>query len=217
MTKKQKATSPGPGQPAEMPLNSYLQKKLKLSPRATNMLVKNISSYLKAKNIPIAESIIKELVSEALSYKKSDFDKIRQQIADIDQKLAASPDSASRKFLQKSKNDLEAKISRMEAGLKTQKDAIKGRKEKERADYQSNKKAIEKSAKKHGVVGKIFYKYLARQGKKDPQFAKMFTDTKNLDTVIKQVRRILRRQLRRRGYEDADIKKLMLEASKRLD
>jgi len=214
ITKRQKETSPGPGKPAEIPLNSYLQKKLGLSPKSTTKLVKNISSYLRAKNIPVAESLIKSLIKEALAYTKADFDSLRQQIADIEQKLTTSPPPAERKFLEKSKNNLEAQIGRMEAGLKSQKDAIKGRKEKERADYQTNKKAIEKIAKKHGVVGNIFYKYLARQGKKDPKFAAMFADTKKLDATIKQVRRILRRQLRRRGYDDTEIKKLTLETIK---
>jgi len=51
-------------------------------------------------------------------------------------------------------------------------------------------------------------------GEKDPEFMKKFTaDPKARDTLLKSVNKLLRRQMRRRGIEDADIKNYLREAA----
>ena len=215
ITKRQKETKPGEGQPAEVPLNSYFQKKLGLSPQSANRLSKNIGSYLKSRGIPIAESKLVNLLEQRLMYKKADFDRARDSLKKIDDRLESGKlTSAQKGILQRDKRKLQNQIKRMEKDLADQKGSIKGRKDAERAEFQSKKKDIEGRAKGKGTVSNILYKYLARQGKKDPKFQKMFgDDPKKLDKVAKQTRNMLRRQLKRRGYDmdSAEIKKIMLE------
>lgn len=215
ITKRQKETKPGEGQPAEVPLNSYLQKKLKLTPQSATKITKNIGSYLKSRGIPIAEAKIKQYLEEELVHNKAAFDKVRNELENINKKLeAGNLTTMQRKAIERAKVDATEKIKRMEGDLESQKGSIKGRKEGERAAYQGRKKEIEAAAKKHGTVGKIIYKYLARQGQKDQQFAKMFEkDPKSVDKMVKSVRNMLRRQLKRRGYDPngPDMKKLQLE------
>ena len=215
ITKRQKETKPGEGQPAEVPLNSYFQKKLGLSPQSANRLSKNIGSYLKSRGIPIAESKLVSLLEQRLMYKKADFDRARDSLKKIDDRLESGKlTSAQQGILQRDKRKLQNQIKRMEKDLADQKGSIKGRKDAERAEFQSKKKGIEGRAKGKGTVSNILYKYLARQGKKDPKFQKMFgDDPKKLDKVAKQTRNMLRRQLKRRGYDmdSAEIKKIMLE------
>jgi len=215
ITKRQKETKPGEGQPAEVPLNSYFQKKLGLSPQSANRLSKNIGSYLKSRGIPIAESKLVSLLEQRLMYKKADFDRARDSLKKIDDRLESGKlTSAQQSILQRDKRKLQNQIKRMEKDLADQKGSIKGRKDAERAEFQSKKKDIEGRAKGKGTVSNILYKYLARQGKKDPKFQKMFgDDPKKLDKVAKQTRNMLRRQLKRRGYDmdSAEIKKIMLE------
>ena len=58
------------------------------------------------------------------------------------------------------------------------------------------------------------YTYALRLGEKDPEFMKKFTaDPKARDTLLKSVNKLLRRQMRRRGIEDADIKNYLREAA----
>ena len=215
ITKRQKETKPGEGHPAEVPLNSYFQKKLGLSPQSANRLSKNIGSYLKSRGIPIAESKLVSLLEQRLMYKKADFDRARDSLKKIDDRLESGKlTSAQQGILQRDKRKLQNQIKRMEKDLADQKGSIKGRKDAERAEFQSKKKGIEGRAKGKGTVSNILYKYLARQGKKDPKFQKMFgDDPKKLDKVAKQTRNMLRRQLKRRGYDmdSAEIKKIMLE------
>ena len=220
ITKRQKETQPGEGKPLETPLNSYLQKKLGLTPQSANQITKNIGSYLKSRGIPIAESKFVDLLEQRLVHKKADFDKVRAEIENLDKKLAAGNLTPQQKqFMQRSKVAAQEKIKRMEKDVESQKGTIKGRKEGERAAFQARKKEIEAQAKKHGVVGNIIFKYLARQGQKDQEFAKMFEkDPKALDKVAKSVRNMLRRQLKRRGYDGdgPEMKKLQLEILQKL-
>jgi len=220
ITKRQKETQPGEGKPLETPLNSYLQKKLGLTPQSANQITKNIGSYLKSRGIPIAESKFVDLLEQRLVHKKADFDKVRAEIENLDKKLAAGNLTPQQKqFIQRSKTAAQEKIKRMEKDVESQKGTIKGRKEGERAAFQARKKEIEAQAKKHGVVGNIIFKYLARQGQKDQNFAKMFEkDPKALDKVAKSVRNMLRRQLKRRGYDGdgPEMKKLQLEILQKL-
>ena len=148
-------------------------------------------------------------------YKKADFDRARDSLKKIDDRLESGKlTSAQQGILQRDKRKLQNQIKRMEKDLADQKGSIKGRKDAERAEFHSKKKGIEGRAKGKGTVSNILYKYLARQGKKDPKFQKMFgDDPKKLDKVAKQTRNMLRRQLKRRGYDmdSAEIKKIMLE------
>lgn len=220
ITKRQKETQPGEGKPLETPLNSYLQKKLGLTPQSANQITKNIGSYLKSRGIPIAESKFVDLLEQRLVHNKADFDKVRAEIENLDKKLAAGGLTPQQKqFMQRSKVAAQEKIKRMEKDIESQKGTIKGRKEGERAAFQARKKEIEAQAKKHGVVGNIIFKYLARQGQKDQNFAKMFEkDPQALDKVAKSVRNMLRRQLKRRGYDanGPEMKKLQLEILQKL-
>ena len=220
ITKRQKETQPGEGKPLETPLNSYLQKKLGLTPQSATQITKNIGSYLKSRGIPIAESKFVDLLEQRLAHKKGDFDKVRAEIENLDKKLAAGGlTPQQRKFIETSKTAAQEKIKRMEKDIESQKGTIKGRKEGERAAFQARKKEIEAQAKKHGVVGNIIFKYLARQGQKDQNFAKMFEkDPQALDKVAKSVRNMLRRQLKRRGYDanGPEMKKLQLEILQKL-
>ena len=244
MTKKQKATKPGEGQPAELPLNSYMQKKLGLPPKAVNIIVKNIAQTLKARGFEVAESkintIVKEILLERLMYTKKDFDVQRKKLADAESALAAGDNTGmQRKELERMKRDAEEKIKKMEAELTTQKADIKGRKKAARdvaqKAYSTRKGAIEKQAAKHGAIGKIIYKYAARQADKDPEFMKVFGKGPESDPnfaslddeakkkalkqvtlqrgkIVTNIQRILRRQLRRRGYTDEEIKKALRES-----
>lgn len=240
ITKRQKETKPGEGQPAEVPLNSYFQKKLGLSPQSANRLSKNIGSYLKSRGIPIAESKIKEYVAILLQEADSRpgsvgayadyvggtkpyYKKIKAQndrLADLKVRLAAAKESNDRKKIRYLEKAIRTSEYHKKNLLRLLQQAKKERAERggistaKKADDIKATRDIEKLGAKKGTVSGILYKYLARKGKKDPKFQKMFgDDPKKLDKVAKQTRNMLRRQLKRRGYDmdSAEIKKIMLE------
>ena len=230
ITKRQKETKPGEGQPAEVPLNSYFQKKLGLSPQSANRLSKNIGSYLKSRGIPIAESRIKEYVVSLFQESPGSvgasaetergaapyYEKLKAQndrLADLKDRLAAAKKDNDRRkirYLEKAIRGVDVRKNNLLRNL----ERVKGERGAKKAADKKSIRDIEKLGAKKGTVSNILYKYLARQGKKDPKFQKMFgDDPKKLDKVAKQTRNMLRRQLKRRGYDmdSAEIKKIMLE------
>ena len=217
LTKRQKSTQPGEGKPAEVPLNSFMQKKLGLPPRAVNMIVKNIAQTLKSRGVEIAESkinnIIKQTLLERSVYTKDDFDKVRTQIVNIQKRIESENNPMARRALE---GDLERQkdvLSRMEADLTGQKTRRKDAKEKKRKDYSDRKKALEKQGAKYGAAGKIIYKYAARQAQKDPEFMKAFGDNpQQQNKIVRSIEKVLRRMLRRRGYTDQEVKAVLKES-----
>ena len=65
-----------------------------------------------------------------------------------------------------------------------------------------------------GLIGHIMYSYALRQGEKDPEFMDKFAkDPKGRETLLKSINKMIRRQMRRRGIADADIKNYLREAA----
>jgi len=90
---------------------------------------------------------------------------------------------------------------------------VKGEKVTSKEDKIKATREAEKKGAKFGMIGKIIYKYAARQGEKDPEFMEKFGDDPvKQSQMIKKIRKMLRRQLRRRGYETSVIDKLMKES-----
>jgi hypothetical protein len=83
------------------------------------------------------------------------------------------------------------------------------------AGYDKRELYLKRKKRDGGLVGHIMYTYALRLGEKDPEFMKKFTaDPKARDTLLKSVNKLLRRQMRRRGIADADIKNYLREAAK---
>ena len=214
----------------EIPLNAYIQKKLKLSAQAAQKIAKAIGANLsKAKGIPVTETLLREVIDEMArgathygeeggltskakkeTYKK--IDQLKQKMAAAEEALKAI-DTSTSQGRAKAKN-LEKKI----AGARMDLDVHGGDIAKSK-EVRATKKAAEKEdlagkLKGQGLVGQIVLKYASRNKKTDPEFAQ--TLEKN-PKIIKNINRMLRRQLGRRGYSDEEISKALSEILKRKD
>ena len=87
-----------------------------------------------------------------------------------------------------------------------------GRAEK-KADKAAAKKGMEAMGGKYGLVGKVLYKYAARGGRKDPEFMKAFGgEAQDQNRIIRSIEKMIRRQFKRRGFDQTEIEKVMLES-----
>ena len=171
----------------EIPLNSYIQKKLGLSDKSAQQIVKNISKGLKAKGIPIAES------------------KLHETIIAVIEEAGWTPDQL-RQAIRRSKD------KKPESDETTPKDAGAGMPAPDEKEQKQDK--LKKHLKDLGLVGTAFAAYVDRQGgMKDEEFMQKFSTDKNAQRkIIQQVRKMLRRQLKRRGYAEDEVKKALAES-----
>jgi len=171
----------------EVPLNAYIQKKLGLSDKAAQQIVKNISKGLKAKGIPIAESKLHETIIKIIeAFGPETLDPAT---------LAGDPDQ----------------LKIYNAWKRQSKEDAKDAPEEKSGEKQEK---LKKHLKDLGLVGTAFAAYVDRQGgMKDEEFMRKFTTDKNAQRkIIQQVRKMLRRQLKRRGYAEDEVKKALAES-----
>ncbi len=212
-----------PGQ-TEKPLVAQLQH-LGLSQSTAQQIAKRIGKYLRQRKLTIAEINTTELVN-ALNerLKQEDFDQARQSIADAEEKLAAAqqphPDKRYRvmyaqadlKKANKRFRDLEAQLAMTksaEQGARQQKAAAKAQK---RSDIRAVGLAPRAaSAKDTGIIGKIISRFVSDNQQllqKDPGLQAIFDDPVKFNKLRSAVTVGIKRQLARRGYEEAEYIKL---------
>jgi hypothetical protein len=171
----------------EVPLNSYIQKKLGLSDKAAQQIVKNIGKGLKAKGVAIAESKLHETIIKIIeAFGPETLDPAT---------LSGDPD----------------RLKIYNAWKRQSKEDAKDTPEEESGEKQGK---LKKHLKDLGLVGTAFAAYVDRQGgMKDEEFMQKFTTDKNAQRkIIQQVRKMLRRQLKRRGFEDNEIQRALAES-----
>tara|TARA_R100001509_G_scaffold66985_2_gene37209 strand:- start:2383 stop:3309 length:927 start_codon:yes stop_codon:yes gene_type:complete len=225
----------------EMPLVTYMQKKLNLGPKATQRILKGLVGTLKSRNIPIAESQLKELtilVEETtetffkrrgtpVKFDPREYTKFLKRLGKDRAKLKASIPELEKELEDAKKNPayMGANIQLAQNALAQakkqlgdfEKDAEAGvaRQKGMKADQKAKRKEIEAKAKKMPLVGRVLMTYAARSGSRAGEYDKAFFDAlgdeKKQNRIIKNIEKILRRQMRRRGYEDSQIKAALKE------
>lgn len=219
----------------EMPLNSFLIKQMKFGPKASNRIAINVAKQLKAKGIPVSESRILEILKQVLnevdepragtSAERSARRKRAISNRDAQRKKAAAAQDAAKKAkddpmapgfaksaarkdaerAEKSAQDSDANVDRAVGDIKARRQADK-----------EKRKGIEKRAKSHplGSIAQTILTLAARSGSRKGQFDKQFLtalgeDPKMQDKAIANVVKMMRRQMKRRGMNDAEIKKAL--------
>ena len=225
----------------EMPLVTYMQKKLNLGPKATQRILKGLVGTLKARNIPIAESQLRELtilVEETtetffkrrgtpVKFDPREYSKFLKRLGKDRAKLKASIPELEKELEDAKKNPayMGANIQLAQNALAQakqqlgdfEKDAEAGvaRQKGMKADQKAKRKEIEAKAKKMPLVGRVLMTYAARSGSRAGEYDKAFFDAlgdeKKQNRIIKNIEKILRRQMRRRGYDDSQIKAALKE------
>ena len=225
----------------EMPLVTYMQKKLNLGPKATQRILKGLVGTLKSRNVPIAESQLKELtilVEETtetffkrrgtpVKFDPREYGKFLKRLGKDRAKLKASIPELEKELEDAKKNPayMGANIQLAQNALAQakkqlgdfEKDAEAGvaRQKGMKADQKAKRKEIEAKAKKMPLVGRVLMTYAARSGSRAGEYDKAFFDAlgdeKKQNRIIKNIEKILRRQMRRRGYEDSQIKAALKE------
>jgi len=221
----------------EMPLTSYLKKKMQLSDRSVQRIAQNVGKALKGKGLNIAEGKVHSIVSQIIEGRASRGELGSTREGDVISTLEKNLDSLKTKrevllFRTKiergeapkgvgqvlnidgSRSNLEDNGTWVEkaqgwflryGGKKVIDDKLKS--------LQSGDDLKLRRSQRHGgLIGHIMYSYALRQGKKDPEFMDKFVkDPKGRETILKSINKMLRRQMRRRGIADADIKNYLKE------
>tara|TARA_R110002020_G_scaffold139703_1_gene310668 strand:- start:2483 stop:3871 length:1389 start_codon:yes stop_codon:yes gene_type:complete len=225
----------------EMPLVTYMQKKLNLGPKAAQRILKGIAGTLKSRNIPIAESKLANLVvvteettetffkrrGTPVKFDPRDYGKFLKRLSKDREKLKASIPELEKELEDAKKNPayMGANIQLAQQALTRikkqlgdfEKDAEAGvaKQKGMKADQKAKRKEIEAKAKKMPLVGRVLMTYAARSGSRageyDKAFFKALGDDKQQNKIIKSIEKILRRQMRRRGYDDSQIKSALKE------
>tara|TARA_Y100000296_G_C5138750_1_gene239756 strand:- start:162 stop:1223 length:1062 start_codon:yes stop_codon:yes gene_type:complete len=250
----------------EVPLNAYIQKHLKLSAKSAQKIAKAIGANLnKAKGIPVAEDLIREVIDEMatliMEIEEDPEKEAQRSIRDIKNSIRQQlskglKDGAPEKLVNDSskialavhdlakRGNVEEFFDWLKANTRTGKDIAAGHKSKpsaaafqdlmqwalddevirsytgkhaerrgaEKADKSKERKELEKSLKGQGLVSQVVQKYAFRNKKADPEFAQALEKDPK---IIKNINKMLRRQMRRRGYDDAEISKALSELLKR--
>ena len=223
---------------AEVPLNAYIQKKLGFSAKSATRLAKSIGGAFKGKKIPIAERKIVDIYALILEENKNltledlidekwesvgaqaeieggtkpyhkKLKKANDRLATLKDKMAAATSPGEKSKIQRAIRTVDARKDNLLRNL----ERVKGDKATSKADKKKAIRDAEKKGAKFGMIGKIMYKYAARQGEKDPEFMEKFGDDPTAQSkFIKKIRKMLRRQLTRRGYAAGEVDTIMKES-----
>ena len=251
----------------EKPLVAYLQKDLKLGPKAAQQIAKGVAGHFKGKKVPIAEGLIAEAVKKVLlteitltSFKAA----LRRGFTKALKKADPNPQqqkNAANKYLMRmrtytKRGDLSKVIpsfvrlsdedkqtvlkyassyidKQMDNVTPTRLAAIRQSADVAGTAKRQRKKDIEaKGTEKYttsgkgkdkvegSAIGRIMFKYAARHGAKDTEFTSVFGDPlekqdpnvkDKQNAMVRKVAKLMRRQLRRRGYSDEEISQNLSE------
>ncbi len=234
--KKQKDVVVGQGGQKEMPLVMHIQK-MGVSQSTAQAIAKRIGQYLQQRKIPIAEvvrrleMILEQEINVPASGKEDrerdsqnrkrvggDLRKSRERVAQLEKELAAkeaSNDVGKDQAIRMIKQDLErAKktLADYEQSLSGMKQTASDKKKERETARQATRSQIRDVGKDKGVVGKIVSRFVSDNTdlvKKDPALKAALEDPTKFNKLAKSIRDMLRRQLKRRGYEAAQIKNLL--------
>lgn len=222
----------------ETPLNSFLMKQMKFGAKASNKIAQNLAKQLKAQGIAVSEARIIELYKEAIAeaiiaeapqagtsaQRKRRMKSAKGQAADARGKadaaraaVADAPDDPmapgfARRAAEKDAATAEKGAEDAEANVGRVGDDIASR----RGADKAKRKEMEARAKGHkmGAVAQTILTHAARSGSRAGQYDAEFLtalgeDPATQDKVIGQVVKMLRRQMKRRGMADDQIKKAL--------
>jgi len=234
---RQKGVTAGAGGQREMPLNMIIQK-MGLDNRTAQKIAKRIGDYLKQRKIPIAEaleegfidSLIKKVVDEvvrtpgASKESKEEFDKKFQQIRDKKAEYAAQVatieaelqlpdlDKAEYTRLRKAVKTYKQKLRGLDSDLKTMVSAHADFKARTGAEKAEKRKSIRGVGAESGVMGKIVSRFVSDNPnmlKGDSNLQALFDDPAKFAKFVKNIRKNVGRMMKRRGYDEAEIGKLL--------
>ena len=234
---RQKGVTAGAGGQKEMPLNMIIQK-MGLDNRTAQKIAKRIGDYLKQRKIPIAEaleegfidSLIEKVVDEvvrtpgASKESKEEFDKRFQQIRDKKAEYAAQVatieaelqlpdlDKAEYTRLRKAVKTYKQKLRGLDSDLKTMVSAHADFKARTGAEKAEKRKSIRGIGAESGVMGKIVSRFVSDNPnmlKGDSNLQALFDDPAKFAKFVKNIRKNVGRMMKRRGYDEAEIGKLL--------
>ena len=234
---RQKGVTAGAGGQKEMPLNMIIQK-MGLDNRTAQKIAKRIGDYLKQRKIPIAEaleegfidSLIEKVVDEAVrtpgasKESKEEFDKRFQQIRDKKAEYAAQVatieaelqlpdlDKAEYTRLRKAVKTYKQKLRGLDSDLKTMVSAHADFKARTGAEKAEKRKSIRGVGAESGVMGKIVSRFVSDNPnmlKGDSNLQALFDDPAKFAKFVKNIRKNVGRMMKRRGYDEAEIGKLL--------
>jgi len=235
--KKQKDVVVGQGGQKETPLVMQIQK-MGLSQSTAQAIAKRVGEYLKQRKIPIAEVLQKlealyeqeislpsqdskedkERASQIRQRFGTDFEETRGRIAQLEKELEAKQKSSDpfkdqairmiQQDLAKEKEKLEDYENQL-GDLKTS----AAEKAKERGEQRvAARSQIRTIGAKSGVIGKIITRFVGDNQqllRKDAGLKVALEDPKKFAEMVKKIRKMLARQLQRRGYEASQIQSLL--------
>ena len=234
--KKQKDVVVGQGGQKEMPLVMHIQK-MGVSQSTAQAIAKRIGQYLQQRKIPIAEVVrrLEMILEQEINVPASgredrekssqqrkrvggDLENSRERVAQLEKELAAkeaSNDVGKDQAIRMIKQDLErAKktLADYEQSLSGIKQTASDKKKERETARQATRSQIRDVGKDKGVVGKIVSRFVSDNTdliKKDAALKATLEDPTKFNKLAKSIRDMLRRQLKRRGYESAQIKNLL--------
>lgn len=235
--KKQKDVVVGQGGQKETPLVMQIQK-MGLSQSTAQAIAKRVGEYLKQRKIPIAEVLQKlealyeqeislpsqdskedkERASQIRQRFGTDFEETRGRIAQLEKELEAkqkSSDPFKDQAIRMIQQDLAKEKEKLEdyekqlGDLKTS----AAEKAKERGEQRvAARSQIRTIGAKSGVIGKIITRFVGDNQqllRKDAGLKVALEDPKKFAEMVKKIRKMLARQLQRRGYEASQIQSLL--------
>ena len=235
--KKQKDVVVGQGGQKETPLVMQIQK-MGLSQSTAQAIAKRVGEYLKQRKIPIAEVLQKlealyeqeislpsqdskedkERASQIRQRFGTDFKETRGRIAQLEKELEAkqkSSDPFKDQAIRMIQQDLAKEKEKLEdyekqlGDLKTS----AAEKAKERGEQRvAARSQIRTIGAKSGVIGKIITRFVGDNQqllRKDAGLKVALEDPKKFAEMVKKIRKMLARQLQRRGYEASQIQSLL--------
>ena len=234
--KKQKDVVVGQGGQKEAPLVMHIQK-MGVSQTTAQAIAKRIGQYLQQRKIPIAEVVrrLEMLLEQEINIPDSgrkdrerdsqnrkrvggDLRKSRERVAQLEKELAAkeaSNDVGKDQAIRMIKQDLERakkNLADYEQNLSGMKQTASDKKKEREKARQATRSQIRDVGKDKGVVGKIVSRFVSDNTdlvKKDAALKATLEDPIKFNKLAKSIRDMLRRQLKRRGYEAAQIKNVL--------
>ena len=197
----------------EQSFRLYLQKVMKLSPEHAERLAGNVYGALKARKIPVAVSNLYQATEEVLS------EKMQKVSSRKDVKKLAAAGLKPGGIFNRGGNSW---FAWNPEGSEVRKYADKklamawaGQNKKKPEERKPVTATGEFSEKDLGLVGRIIMKHVQRRASDDPDFMEKFTSEVDLQKkFIKDLEKIIIRQMARRQYEKDEIKKALAEDRK---
>ena len=207
--KKQKNVVVGQGGQKEAPLVMHIQK-MGLSQSTAQAIAKRVGQYLQQRKIPIAEVVTRldeSLFSDVTSHMLG---KMR-----IDLKTPRPSDKASAKIMQDADEEMLKKLMNYiltSDKMKAYHELGKKYRETKAGEKEQGRQSVRALGKDKGVIGKIVSRFVGDNQQlinKDPGLKATLEDPVKFNKLAKSIRDMLRRQLKRRGYEAAQIKNVL--------